>query len=179
MLTDTHIPWVGKELPRVVMDTLQDTDLILHGGDIYSHAVLDQLEEIAPVLAALGDDDYPTLDSRVKEKHVVVVDSFVIWLLHEGPPINGSSYWLPRWLKHRTAVEEPYLPPDIIISGHEHRTILDHIDGILQINSGSATYLDYKEGLGSVGLLEITSGTARVELINLLNSNKISCEIRR
>jgi len=172
LLTDTHIPWVGKELPREVMDALQDVDLILHAGDIYSHAVLDQLEEVAPVLAALGDDDYPSSDSRVREKHVVSISGFVLWMLHEGPPLNGSTYWLPRWLNNRVLPGEKYLKPNIIISGHEHRTVLERTDGMLQINSGSATYLGYKKGLGTVGILDLNPGAANIEIVDLKDSEK-------
>ena len=57
LITDTHIAWEEKELPIRVMDIFQGMDMILHAGDIYSHSVLDDLEKIAPVYAALGDDE--------------------------------------------------------------------------------------------------------------------------
>ena len=49
LVTDTHVPWEEKELPREVLKAFEGVDLILHGGDIYSHVVLDDLETIAPV----------------------------------------------------------------------------------------------------------------------------------
>ncbi len=52
LISDTHIPWAVKELPPEVGEAFRGVDLILHAGDIYSHAVLDELERIAPVLAA-------------------------------------------------------------------------------------------------------------------------------
>jgi predicted phosphodiesterase len=130
--------------------------------------VLDDLEKIAPVLAALGDDDYPTDDRRIQQRHVLKLEGLTIWLIHEGPYDSISAEWLPFWLEHK------YLPgengdsrPDIIISGHEHRAFVKNIGDILYINSGSATYLNYKPGPGTLGLLEIKDGKAEARILYL------------
>jgi putative phosphoesterase len=167
LISDTHIPWVQQKLPSEVMDVFKGVDLILHAGDIYSHNVLDELEQIAPVLAALGDDDYPGPDVRVKEKHVIKIDDLVIWLMHEGPYISPSSLWFPMWLKQRILPGEEFVKPDIIISGHEHRAFIDHSDGIVHVNSGSATYLGYRKGLGTIGILETKSKMANIQVMHL------------
>ena len=52
ILSDTH-----DLLRPEVTDALQDCDYILHGGDISSQRVLDQLERIAPVKAVRGNND--------------------------------------------------------------------------------------------------------------------------
>ena len=66
LVADTHIPGAAAELPEQVAQAFRGVDLILHGGDIYTPSVLDELERIAPVLAAKGDDDSGELltDSR-------------------------------------------------------------------------------------------------------------------
>jgi len=168
LITDTHIPWVQKELPRQVMETFRGVDLILHAGDIYSHTVLDQLESVAPVLAALGDDDYADSDPRVKEKHVLEIEGHRIWLIHEGP-YNATQPWLSFWWQNRISPQdEKYGKPDIIICGHEHRTAVERFDGIMCINSGSPTYLEYRSGLGTVGILELEAGKkADVRIVQL------------
>jgi putative phosphoesterase len=68
LITDTHIPDIEEELPSQVFDVFRGGDLILHAGDIYNMSVLDELERIAPVKAAMGDDDSFTLlgDRRVE-----------------------------------------------------------------------------------------------------------------
>ena len=168
LLSDTHIPWAEKELSSQVLETFQGVDLILHAGDIYTHAVLDELERIAPVLAALGDDDYPGPDERVKEKHVLELDGLTLWLIHEGPYTPISPSWLSLWWQSRISPEqENCSKPDIIVSGHEHRTMVECSDGVLCINPGSPTLLNYQRGLGTVGILEINSGKADVRIIHL------------
>jgi putative phosphoesterase len=168
LISDTHIPWVCKTLPQEVTAAFRGVDLILHAGDIYSHSVLDDLERIAPVLAALGDDDYPSDDSRVKEKHVLQLEGQTLWLLHEGPPSPLARSWRPLWWQSRIHVGQGKDgKPDIIISGHEHRTNVERYDGLLCVNSGSATFLNYRDGLGTVGILELDPGKAEATIIKL------------
>ena len=168
LLSDTHIPWEQKELPPQVFEVFRDVELILHGGDIYSHRVLDDLEKIAPVLAALGDDDYPNSDPRVQEKHILELEGHTLLLIHEGPYIPMTTPQLKQWWENRiTPEEEKYAMPDIIISGHEHRVLEERADGILFVSSGSPTLLHYRRGLGTVALLELHPGTADVQMIQL------------
>ena len=167
LLTDTHI-WANGKLPFQVMDVFRGVDLILHGGDIYSHCVLDELERIAPVLAALGDDDYPGPDPRVQEKHVLRLEGQILWLLHEGPSTPISAAWLPTWWRnHAARGDGENGKSDIIISGHEHRAVVERAAGVLYINSGSPTLLNYQPGLGTVGILELNCGKADVRIIQL------------
>jgi uncharacterized protein len=150
LITDTHIPWERSELPPEVAEAFKGVSLILHAGDIYSHAVLDDLEQVAPVLAALGDDDYSLPDKRIAEKHVLKLEGLTLWLIHERP------YTLKLYAK-----------PDIIIFGHEHRSIIERPENILYVNSGSPTFLNYKRGLGTVTILEINSGQAQATIVQL------------
>ena len=169
ILSDTHIPWERKNVPEEVVEAFRDVDLILHAGDIYSHSVLDDLEKIAPVLAARGDDDYDTgPDSRVQEKHVLNMEGLIIWLIHEGPYRPLTKQRISLWWQSRISPEhENYGRPDIIIAGHEHVAFVERFDGMLYINPGSPTYLNYRRGLGTIGLLNIVSGQADVRIIQL------------
>ena len=52
ILSDTH-----DLLRHEVIDALQGCDYILHGGDISSQKILDQLEQMAPVKVVRGNND--------------------------------------------------------------------------------------------------------------------------
>lgn len=52
IISDTH-----DLLRPEVIEALRGCDCILHGGDISSQSVLDQLEEIAPVKVVRGNND--------------------------------------------------------------------------------------------------------------------------
>ncbi len=154
LLSDTHIPESADALPVEVLDAFRGVDLILHAGDIYILDVLNDLERIAPVLAASGDDDYGVTmaDRRVKKLHILELEGKTLWLGHE------------RYQLRAQALHEH---PDIIVFGHEHRTVKEQIGDTLYLNPGSPTYLDYQRGLGTVCILTIEAGQTRFDIIKL------------
>ncbi len=166
LLSDTHIPQAEKELPAELTAAFQGVELILHAGDIYIPSVLDTLECIAPVLAARGDDDYgdTLLDSRVKEKHILQLEGQTLWLIHERP--YSHTWWQSSWWQSRLSPEQNNRP-DIVVFGHEHRTVVQDIDGTLFVNPGSPTFLHYRRGLGTVGILDINSGKTEAHILQL------------
>jgi putative phosphoesterase len=157
VISDTHIPDIEKELPRQVFDVFQGVDLILHAGDIYSVSVLDELERVAPVKAALGDDDPFTLsrDGRVESKHVLDLEGHTIWLVHDKPYVGRSS-----------ARQNERLP-DVMVHGHTHRALVWRDEGVLFVGSGSPTFLEYRRGPGTVAVMEIGSNGVQAEIVRL------------
>ena len=57
LISDTHQPSDQPTLWDEVYTVFKGVDLILHGGDIVLPRVLDWLGDIAPVLAARGNND--------------------------------------------------------------------------------------------------------------------------
>jgi len=174
LIADTHIPDIEEKIPVEIMHSFHGVDLILHAGDVYSPFVLDDLECIAPVLVARGDDDVGEigLDRRMQEKHILKIEGQTIWLTHERPfalrfPDMPSSLMFPP-LEYKNGVEpKKEEPPDIFIFGHEHCTVIEQIENTLYVNPGSPTYLNYKRGLGTVAILELNSGKADVRFLQL------------
>ena len=62
LISDTHFPEACDHLPSRVFEVFRGADLVMHAGDVYVNRVLDELAEIAPVIAALGSV-YPSLAS--------------------------------------------------------------------------------------------------------------------
>ncbi|GAH13234.1 unnamed protein product, partial [marine sediment metagenome] len=123
LLSDTHIPVDAKVLPGQIKEVFRDVDLILHAGDIYETSVLDELERIAPVLAAEGDDDgYDiTSDRRVKKKHTLTVDGVNISISHSEPGLGPWSVF-PDLKENLEAASFKYNNvADILVFGHSHR----------------------------------------------------------
>jgi uncharacterized protein len=164
LISDTHIAWENKGLSPQVLDSFKEVDLILHAGDIYKHSVLDELGHIAPVLASFGDDDYRGPDPRLKEKQVLELEGLTLWLVHERP-YNLDFMSGPA---NRLSLKgEKEKKPDIIVFGHEHRVTVERNDGVLYVNSGSPTLLHYRQGPGTLGILELQAGKADVRIIQL------------
>lgn len=165
LVSDTHVPQAASHLPAELERALDGVDLILHAGDIFDSTALDQLERIAPVLAARGDGDRgPILrDKRVKWKHIIRVHGQTIWLIHEV----WYPYPIALWKTGRTLAGGDRDIPDVVVFGHDHLTILERQGGILLVNPGSPTFLNYRAGLGTIGLLEVNSGEAEARIMAL------------
>jgi len=164
LLADTHIPEVALALPSQVGEAFRDVDLILHAGDMYDLSVLDNLERIAPVLAAKGDDDPDEVlrDPRVKWKHVLRLETHTLWLIHE----MFYERIIRPWKQNDPAVH-PEDIPDVVVFGHDHCTIVQRRNHVLYVNPGSPTFLNYRAGLGTVGLLELEPGRSDVHIVDL------------
>ena len=165
LLSDTHVPQAASKLPVGVERAFDGVELILHAGDIFDSSALDQLERIAPVLAARGDGDNGLVlaDSRVKWKHILRLHGQTIWLIHEVL----YPYPVALWKTGRTLAGGVKDIPDVVVFGHDHCTIMERHGGILLVNPGSPTFLNYRTGLGTVGLLEVNSGESQAQIVAL------------
>ena len=139
LISDTHLPSSIREPWPEVAEAFRQVDLILHAGDIVTPRILDWLEGIAPVLAALGNNDFGMEDPRVQPVQILDVEGWRLGLIHDVT----SGVQIDR-------------PVDILVSGHTHYERLSHLDGVVHINPGSATLPHHlSTRLGTVGLLDI------------------------
>lgn len=138
VVSDTHLhadPH-GRGLPKPLLDELAQArvGLILHGGDIFAPWVLDQLAEIAPVLAVIGNGDPPDLRLALPRRRIVVVGDHSLGLVHghEGP---GQS--TPQRAR-RAFAENPLIR--CVVFGHSHQPLSRlEPDGLILFNPGSPT----------------------------------------
>ena len=149
LIADTHLPSTIREPWPEVAEAFQGVDLILHAGDIVTSRVLDWLERTAPVLAALGNNDFDLDDPRVKPTQVVDVYGWRIGMLHDVT--SGIQF---------------DSPVDVLISGHTHFERLELADGVVHINSGSPTLPHHlSTRLGTVGLIEVDSERLSAKIV--------------
>lgn len=169
MLSDTHIASSSETLPPQIKDALNGVDLILHAGDIWIPSVLDELESIAPVVAAWGDDDMPADlgdDRRMLKGRSLLFDGVTLWLTHVRPhyglisPKEGFYVSKPR-------PEDAEDPPNVVVFGHTHSAVIEHYKDILLVNPGSATFPNYMRKLGTLALLTISSGKVEARIVPL------------
>jgi putative phosphoesterase len=126
--------------------------------------VLDWLEQIAPVIAARGNNDRGWDDRRLADKQVLEVDGGRLVMLHNATPEEQPVEKLRQaHLRGEHA--------DILVTGHTHLERLDYRDGLLQINSGSATHPHQRTTrMGTVGLMEWGAGKLDVRLVRIGHS---------
>ncbi len=161
LVTDTHLPSTIRELWDEVRVAFAGVDLILHGGDIVSPRVLDWLDDIAPTRAARGNNDGGWEDPRLEDVQWLHLEGWRIVMIHDMEPEERPI----------AALQERYLRgehADIIITGHTHFERLEYRDGVLQVNSGSATHPHlWSTRLGTVGVLDIAPGKMTARILRL------------
>ena len=57
LISDTHVPKRAHYVPKRVFEIFEKVDYIIHAGDLVELAVVDELEQLAPVLAVHGNMD--------------------------------------------------------------------------------------------------------------------------
>jgi hypothetical protein len=161
ILSDTHLPNIIRELDELGPEPaafFATVDLILHSGDLSSPMVLDWLEQFAPVVCVIGNND-PISDPRCKEVEVLDLEGWQVGMVHSLKrgfrPINDLQQLFPT-------------PVEIMIAGDTHLERLEYRDGVVILNSGSPTFPQHKDlRLGTVGLLELTPNTLHAEIVLL------------
>jgi uncharacterized protein len=161
ILSDTHMPASVQTLWDEIGVAFTGVDLILHGGDIVLPIVLDQLEEIAPVLAARGNNDPGWDDHRLADTQWLDLEGFRIAMVHDMEPEDEPIDVLRRkYLGGEHA--------DVIVTGHTHFERLDWRDGVLQVNPGSPVHPHlWSTRLGTVAILDLAPGSLCARIVRL------------
>jgi putative phosphoesterase len=139
----------------------EGVDLILHAGDIVLPSVLDELEVIAPVLAARGNNDPGWEDARVADTQWLDLEGFRVAMVHDMEPEDE-----PIDVLRRKYLEGEHA--DVMITGHTHFERLAWRDDTLQVNPGSPIHPHlWSTRLGTVALLDLAPGSLRARIVRL------------
>jgi putative phosphoesterase len=161
IVSDTHMPGSLPTLWDEVGTKFAGVDLILHAGDIVLPMVLDQLEAIAPVLAARGNNDPGWEDDRVAEIQWLDIEGFRIAMVHDMEPEDEPI----------DVLREKYLggeAADVMVSGHTHFERLAWRDGVLQVNPGSTVHPHlWSTRPGTVAILQLEQRSLRAHIVRL------------
>jgi putative phosphoesterase len=168
VISDTH----GYFDPRIP-EIFAGVDHILHGGDIGPPAILQQLEQIAPVTAVLGNTDSPW--PGIRETETVALGP-IYFLLHHIVDPRRPNETVQRFLARATPPQsrsgpQPYPTPapfSAVIFGHTHKPFCQWIDDVLFFNPGYAGHQRFSLPR-SVARLRIDGSRVIDELIWLDN----------
>ena len=147
VISDTH-----GLLRREAITALQGSDHIIHVGDIGHPAILDRLNEIAPVTAVRGNVDKGAWAQKIPESNVLEVEGVSIYVLH--------------------ILDELDLKPEAagfaaVIYGHTHVSKREVKNGVLYFNPGSAGPKRFNLPV-SIGKLVVRKGRIEAEVLDLL-----------
>lgn len=146
VISDTH----GLLRPEALA-ALQNSQHIIHAGDIGSPEIIPALERIAPVTAIRGNVDSQPWTRRFPDTEVVELGGILIYIIHDvnlldlNPKAAGFA---------------------AVISGHSHQPRQVVKDGVLYFNPGSAGPRRFRLPI-SVGRLNITADAISAEVFRI------------
>jgi putative phosphoesterase len=173
LISDTHIPEACEHLPAPVFAAFAGVDLVMHAGDVYVNRVLDELAQIAPVIAALGNGDEGLdghrfkldPDERVRAAHLLEIEGVRVGLAHALPTPDETSNEVFERAMHRNFGGVV----NVLVIGHSHLEGITRFGSTLVVNPGSATLpRNLVDVPGTVAILEIAvGGRVTAEIIRL------------
>ncbi len=118
IISDTH-----DLLRPEAVDALQGSDLIVHAGDIGKQSIVDELNNIAPVVAVRGNMDKEFWTYQLKRTEIVEKNNILFCVIHDIGRLD---------------LDPAAADIKVVISGHTHRPATGRHKGVLYINPGSA-----------------------------------------
>lgn len=159
LISDTHIPVRAREIPRKVFEVFEKADFIVHAGDLVTITVIDELEQLAPVLAVYGNMDGAKIRGRLPKLNSAKILNWKIGVTHNPRVLFGMR-------KMREIVKQNDF--DVLVYGHTHNPSVKWEGNTLFINPGSPTDpLPPFITKPSVALLRITKDRIMPEIIRI------------
>lgn len=145
VLSDTH----GLLRPEV-KEILTGCEVLLHGGDINSQKILDELKEISPVYAVRGNNDKEWAKDLPEELEITLF-GLHIYMVHNK--------------KHR---KKELTGVDLFVYGHSHKYEEKKEEGMFLLNPGSCGPRRFGQPVTMAVLtVEEDTGVFRVEKLDL------------
>jgi putative phosphoesterase len=146
LLSDTH----GLMRPEARAFAV-GCDYIIHGGDIGSPEILDELAAVAPLIAVRGNNDRQAWAAHLPETEIIRVAGAFVYVIHDLAQLDIDP--------HAAGVQ-------VIVSGHSHQPLIEERDGILYVNPGSCGPRRFKLPI-SVGELIVEGARVAARTVEL------------
>lgn len=143
IISDTH-----GLLRAEVKDILKECDYIIHGGDINKQAIVDELEEIAPLYVVRGNNDKEWAEHLPNELRF---------------EISGVRFYM---VHNKKFIPKDLQDVDVIVFGHSHKYYEEEKDGVMWLNPGSCGKRRFDLSI-SMAVMTIKSGVWGIEKVEL------------
>ena len=143
ILSDTH----GLLRPQVV-EHLKTADAILHGGDINKPAIVEQLQQYAPLYIVRGNNDKEWAEA-IPHNLTVTLEGITFFMVHNKKEVPADLSGV-----------------DVVVFGHSHKYVQEEKDGLLWLNPGSCGPRRFHQEI-TMMMAEIEGGTIQVEKIEI------------
>jgi putative phosphoesterase len=157
LISDTHVPVRARCIPNMVFKIFENADYIVHAGDLVKLTVIDELEQLAPVLAVHGNMDGPEVSGALPKINSLKISDWKIGVMHDPDTLFGMG-------KMRKIARQNGF--NVFVYGHTHSSSIKWEGKTLYINPGSPTNpIPSHISRPSVALLKVTKEAITPEII--------------
>jgi len=159
LISDTHVPIRARHIPKEVFKIFENVDFIVHAGDLVQLSVIDELEQLAPVLAVFGNMDGPEIRGKLQKLNSFKVFDWKIGVMHNPSALFGIGKM--REIARKNGFK-------VMVYGHTHNSNVRWEGDTLFINPGSPTNpVPPFIAKPSVALLRVTKERITPEIIQM------------
>jgi putative phosphoesterase len=159
LIADTHVPARAKCIPKMVFKIFENVDFIVHAGDLVQLDVIDELEQLAPVLAVHGNMDGPEVRGALPKLNSLKIYGWKIGVMHDPNTLFGRG-------KMREIAKQNGF--NVLVYGHTHNANIKWEGTTLYINPGSPTNpMSSFINKPSVALLKVTKEAITPEIVHI------------
>lgn len=159
LIADTHVPARARCIPKMVFKIFENADFIVHAGDLVKLSVIDELEQLAPVLAVHGNMDGPEVSGALPKMNSLKIYGWKIGVMHDPNTLFGRG-------KMREIAKQNGF--NVLVYGHTHNANIKWEGTTLYINPGSPTNpLPSFINKPSVALLKVTKEAITPEIVHI------------
>jgi putative phosphoesterase len=159
LISDTHVPARAPRIPKMVFKIFENVDFIVHAGDLVQLDVIDELEQLAPVLAVHGNMDGPDVSGALPKLNTLKIYGWKIGVMHDPNTLFGRG-------KMREIAKQNGF--NAFVYGHTHNASIKWEGQMLYVNPGSPTNpMASFINKPSVGLLKVTKDAITPEIVQI------------
>ena len=146
VLSDTH----GLLRPEA-RAFLVGCDYIIHGGDIGSVEILEDLGSLAPLIAVKGNNDKAPWAAHLPESEMVRLGGAFVYVIHDLEQID---------------IDPVGAGVQAVVSGHSHKPQIFDREGVCYLNPGSCGPRRFSLPI-SIGELRIMGSSVHARTVEL------------
>ena len=146
LISDTH----GLLRPEA-RAFLVGCDYIIHGGDVGSADILDELGGMATLIAVRGNNDNEPWAVRLPQSELIRVGHVFFYIIHNLAELD---------------IDPAAAGIRVVVSGHSHHPVVEERGGVLYVNPGSSGPRRFKLPV-SVGEIIVSRTGAKARLVDL------------
>lgn len=157
VISDTHLRDSNILIETIMQRYFNDTDLIIHAGDMVTLDVLESFTSPGrDVIAVCGNMDLPDVQKTCPVSRIIDVEDLRIGITH--------GWGAPGGIRER--IQRSFDDVDIIIYGHTHQAFAAYEAGTYFFNPGSPTDSRFTSA-NSIGIIQINGQDMEGKIISL------------